>query len=185
MEEAYTSHCGDMTTILSRVYLDSSLPAPPVLRRCRRVRFQSSSSAVVVRLPLDMRIVWAVPCAEIVRRPEGGYDARMAGLTDAVVDDLPATIQFMILFRLGLQRASVPESCRMTFEVFDSDGQSVFRHAGPATFENPSPVAEEDEIFSDLPMPFAFVANRPGLHRVVVSVDGEEATEFPLRVVAA
>lgn len=132
-----------------------------------------------------MRVVWAVPCATISPRPEGGYDAELIGLTDAVVDALPSTIPFVLMIRLGALRDSIPETRRIAFDVFDSQGNVVFQHAGPATVENPSALAEEYELYSDVPMPFAFTAKTPGMHRLVISVEGEHAADVPLRVVLA
>jgi hypothetical protein len=172
-----------MALLLHRPGAEATLPASVVsVSERSRMRYRVSCSGIV-RLPDEMRVVWAVPCATISGRADGGYDGELVGLTDCVVDELPAPVQFMIMFRLGAQRDAIPETCRMTFEVIDSAGEIVFSRGGPATIQNPSPILEEDEVYSDSPMPFAFSARRPGLHRLLISIDGETAAEIPLRVV--
>lgn len=105
------------------------------------------------------------------------------GLNEAVVDGLPAPIDFAIAFRLGTQADELPQSARLTFEVLDTGGAMVFQHAGPVQLHSPTGIIEETEIFTDEAMPFQFIAYSTGLHTIKIGLDGEPAAEFALRII--
>jgi hypothetical protein len=131
-----------------------------------------------------VRLVWAIPCARIFRDPRTGLvEASGLGFSAASVPELPEQIEFWVAMRFAWRPDEAEATYRGVIELTRPSGKIEELHRGPIRNTDPSPLAAfDEELTSDVYLPFDFRADDPGMYRITLHADGEPYAEIPIRI---
>jgi hypothetical protein len=116
---------------------------------------------------------------EITVTPEGGLDVHGGFLTQVTYDSYPQQATLPMVVVMELTPTDEPQTGKLEIVVYDKNEHVVDRVNADVRLDARHPDAPFGlPVYMSMPVPLSLRVNEPGMYRMVLLADGEEAADY-------